>query len=95
MSMWHADTNAPALNQGARVLVLSSHRVVRVLTADQLSIQTPSGDRVSAVVLDRTGAQMRLSFAEGDPISLSMISDESLERRQVGEEFSRQVWIVN
>jgi hypothetical protein len=94
MSLWHADTDGAALNRGARVLVRSEHRVVRVITADQLSIETPDGARLGALVLDRTAGQMRLSLFDGESMSLSMLSDASLEQ-QPGAEFSHQVWVVN
>lgn len=93
--LWHAETDGAALKRGARVLVRSEHRVVRVITADQLSIETSDGATLGALVLDRTAGQMRLSLLDGEPMRLSILSDASLEQRQPGAEFSQQIWVVN
>lgn len=93
--MWHADTDTQSLATGARMLVVSDHRVVRVVTADQLSIETPSGNRLSAVVADRTGEKLVLALPDGTPVQLSLQSDCSLDEVQAGLDFSRQLWVVN
>ena len=93
--MWHADMNASSLGLGAQIVVFSPHQVVRVLTADQLSIETPRGDRLSALVLDRTAEHMTLSLTDGNSVDLSMVSDESLIAPKVGATFSSQTWEVN
>ena len=53
MAMWRADTDAASLATGARMAVVGDDRVVRVVTADRLSIETSNGNRLSAVVADR------------------------------------------
>lgn len=95
MSLWHADANQQSLATGASVLVVSGDKSVRVVTADQLWIETPNGQRLSTVVLDRTGENLTLSMPDGASVFMSMSSDHSLERAQEGLEFSRQVWVVN
>ena len=95
MSLWHADTNAASLAAGARMLVVSADRIVRVMTADQLSIETPGGNRLRAVVLDRTGERLTLGLPDGTPVRLSMRSDCSHDDTQAGLDFSRQLWVVN
>lgn len=94
MALWHADIDAQAPAAGARLHVFSDHQVVRVLTADQLSIETPAGQRLAALVLDRTGDRLTLSLFDGASISLSIIADSSLSK-QPEKEFSGQLWIVN
>jgi hypothetical protein len=95
MSLWHADTNASSLAAGARMLVVSADRDVRVITADQLSIETPEGGRLNAVVIDRTGEKLTLGLPDGTPVRLSMRSNSSDDPTQVGLDFSRQLWVVN
>ena len=94
MSLWHADLDGPALVSGAGVEVFNDHRVVRVVTSDQVSIQTPSGARLTAVVIDRTGDELTLSMPEASPVILSLIEDDSFAPK-AGQAFSRQVWVVN
>lgn len=53
MAMRRADTDAASLATGAKMAVVSDDRVVRVVTADRLSIETSNGHRLSAVVADR------------------------------------------
>lgn len=96
MTLWHADVDAAALLLGAKLTVVSQHHVVRVITADTLSIETPHGQRLSAVVLDRTGDHIRLVLEDGTSVTLGMLVDESL--LPPGESpavFSRQVWLTH
>jgi hypothetical protein len=96
MTQWHADVDGAALGTGARLTVLSQHHVVRVVTADTLSIEAPDGQRFSAVVLDRTEGDIRLILDDGSSVALVMLLDESL--LPPGENpavFSRQVWLAH
>jgi hypothetical protein len=96
MTQWHADLDGPALVRGAMLTVLSDHHVVRVETADTLSIEIPSGTRVSAMVLDRTGGAIRLALHDGSSVSLEMQRDESLRPpSEHAVPFSRQLWVVH
>ena len=94
MTLWHADTNQQTLGHGADVLVLSNDKVVRVVTADQIWIETPNGQRLRTVVLDRTGDSLTLSMPDGASVQMSIRSDHSLDEPQQTLEFSRQAWIV-
>jgi hypothetical protein len=95
MSLWHAEIDQSNFVNGARVTLLSEHRVVRVVTADTLSIQTPAGHKLSGLVQDRTGSDIRLILADGQSISLGMEIDESIHPPIASERvFSRQVWIT-
>lgn len=95
MSLWHADMNGPTLTPGANLKIFSPHRVVRVVTADQMSIEMPGGNRLSAQVLDRTGSDLTLALPDGKAVKLSMLSDDSVGEPEPGHEFSQQSWIVN
>ena len=96
MTQWHADIDNGAFEAGGRLVVASQHHVVRVVTADTLSIEVPSGQRMSAVVLDRTGRDIRLMLDDGRAVALEMVLDESLHPPGEGAEvFSRQVWVMH
>ena len=95
MSNWHADTNSPSLGPGARILVISPHETVRIVTADRLSIETPDRNRISALVLDRTRDHLTLSMPDGRPVCLSNGSVTGSADDVNGTSFSRQLWIVN
>jgi hypothetical protein len=95
MSLWHADMNAAKFASGVDLTVFCPHRVVRVVTADQMSIEGPDGERMSAQVLDRTGDHITLVLADGTLKSLSMHADDSLARHRSDEVFSQQHWVVN
>lgn len=63
--------------------------------ADTLSIETSTGSRFSAVVLDRTVAALRLGLDDGTSFSLGMLVDESLPSPGVASEvFSKQIWLA-
>jgi hypothetical protein len=95
MSLWDAEIDQPNFVNGAKVTLLSNHRVVRVVTADTLSIKTPAGHNFSGVVDDRTGSDIRLILADGQPISLEMVIDESIHHLTARKNvFSRQVWMT-
>lgn len=53
MTRWHADLDMQTLAPGATVTVSSHHQVVRMIIADTLSIQSPDGQRFSALVMGR------------------------------------------
>jgi hypothetical protein len=95
MSLWHADTAADRVTAGGTLVISSDHHVVRVVTADSLSIQLASGNRLAAVVVDRTGMAMRLALEDGAQLLLSLSGDQSLlppgESRAT---FSKQTWVV-
>lgn len=75
--------------------MLSHHNVVRVVTSDTLLIQTPDGQRVSALVLDRTTGRLRLALPDGQMVSLALLSDDSLQTPEQGAVFSQQKWLTN
>jgi len=97
MTQWHADIDRSVLGPGARLTVLSDHHVVRVITADTLSIETPAGPRFSAVVQDRTAGDLKLVLSDGRASSLRIVLDESLHSPESDAPtvFSRQVWLAN
>jgi hypothetical protein len=95
MSLWHADTAAERVSRGGTLIISSDHHVVRVVTADSLSIQLASGNRIAAVVVDRTGMAMRLALEDGAQLLLSMSGDESLlPPGEMQPTFSKQTWVV-
>ena len=95
MSFWHADATKAAFDIGEELLVVSDHQVVRVVTADQVLIETPAGERANAIVLDRTGELLSLALPDGRLVHLSMTDDQSLSP-QVGRlPFSKQLWTIN
>ncbi len=93
MSLWHGDIDSENIRPGVQVTISSPHHVVRVITADQLSIEAASGKRIGGVVQDRTGPEMRLALDDGHTVSLTMLSDDSIARpNDASLPFSRQVW---
>jgi hypothetical protein len=77
------------------VTVLSHHHLVRVVTCDTLLIQMPDGQRVSALVLDRTAGRLRLALPDGQMVSLALLPDDSLQAPERGAVFSQQKWLTN
>ena len=96
MTRWHADIDRAGFATGARLTVLSPDELVRVLTADTFLIETPSGQRFSAVVFDRTGGALRMVLDDGVSVSLEILVDESLHPpANCPAVFSRQVWLTH
>jgi pSer/pThr/pTyr-binding forkhead associated (FHA) protein len=95
MSLWHADTDAELHARGDTLVISSHHHVVRVVTSDSLSIHVASGNRIAAVVVDRTGISMRLSLEDGKQLLLSMSGDQSLmPPGELQPIFSKQTWTI-
>ncbi|RYE08091.1 MAG: hypothetical protein EOP22_14905 [Hyphomicrobiales bacterium] len=96
MTQWHADIDEATMAVGVKLTVLSQHHVVRLITADTLSIQDTSGQRLSALVVRRTAGDLSLLLEDGRAFSLEMHTDESLQPPGVNPDtFSRQVWLTH
>jgi hypothetical protein len=95
MSNWQADASSQSFASGAKILVISPHEMVRIVTADRLSIETPDRNRISALVIDRTRDHLTLSMPDGRPLCLSNYAIDDSADESSGTPFSRQLWIVN
>jgi hypothetical protein len=96
LTHWHADLDAQKLGAGASIIVFSDHRPVRVIVADTLSIQSPDGQRSSAVVIEREGETIGLAAQDGTVCSLRLSLDQSFPSPEDHlDVFSRQTWIVH
>jgi hypothetical protein len=93
MAVWHAQLDTHAIEAGSRVSVLSDHHRVRVRTADQMWIESPDGQRIVALVTDRSGDRMKLSAPGGASYGMSALPDapEAAARAP----FSHELWLVN
>jgi hypothetical protein len=58
-------------------MVFSEHQVVRVVVADTFSMQSPDGQRSSAIVMGREGGQIDLVEQDGHICSLRLVLDQS------------------
>ncbi len=94
MPSWHAYTEQPTLAPNTEVLITGGHLPVRVMTADQLTIEMPGDRRLMAVVVDRTGERLTLALGDGTLLSLHMAPDSGFAHFQLSEGFSRQSWMV-
>jgi hypothetical protein len=69
---------------------------VRIITGDQLTIETmPDGDRLQAVVVDRTGEGLAIAMASGSIVRLHMTTYDGFSGFQLSDGFSRQAWAVD
>lgn len=93
MTQWHTELNDGDLTAGAALTVSSPHHVVRVVTGDTLMIEAPDGQRLSALVLDRTGSAISLVLPNGQHKALRLHLDEALHGPRAGSVFSHQVWV--
>jgi hypothetical protein len=91
---WHAYASGPSLVSGTEILVTGGHERIRVRTADLISIEMPDGNRLSAVVIDRTGN--RLVMVVGEVLVRMRIAGgaEAFEGFKLSDGFSRQGWTV-
>jgi hypothetical protein len=93
MAVWHAHVDTDALATGSRVNVLSDHNRVRVVTADQMWIESPDGQRIVTLVMDRSGGQMLLGAYDGTSYQMTALS-EPIDA-DTGQPFSHEVWLIN
>jgi hypothetical protein len=95
MPSWHAYAGQPTLAPGTEILITGGHMAVRVLTADQMTIEMPGDRRLMAVVVDRTGERLTLALGDGEIVRLHLASDAGFAQFQLSEGFSRQSWTVD
>lgn len=92
---YHAYSDKPDISAGTCILVTGGSERVAVRTADQLTIESPADQRLSAVVVDRTGERLLLSTGEGRLIWLERAEGAiAFDDFQISEGFSRELWRV-
>lgn len=93
MAVWHAQVDTNALAAGSRVSVHGAHERVRVMTADQMWIELPSGQRIVTLVIDRSGRRIMLSAYDGASYEMSaLIGPTNTDPR---EPFPHEIWLIN
>ena len=95
MQSWHAYTTDSELRPGIEIIVTGGTEPVRLMTGDQVVIESSATSRVSGVIVDRTGEALVLGFAEGRILRLHMVSDANLAAFKLSDGFSRQSWAVD
>lgn len=93
MTQWHTELNGEGMVPGVLLTVSSPHHVVRVLSGDTLMIEALNGQRLPALVLDRTGSAIRLVLPNGQRKRLRLQLDEARHEPGDGAIFSHQVWV--
>jgi hypothetical protein len=93
--LWHAASDGDLNVSGTTVVAQSDHRVLRILTADQISIEASDGQRVPAVVVNRAEGRLMLALPDGTIVRLTLVSDLSHSGPQGTGFFSEQSWTVN
>jgi len=96
MAMWHAYADRAALEPGTQVLVTGGHEAVTLRTADRITIELPDNQRLTAVVVDRSGEQLLLAVGEGPLFHLDASADPggAFSGFKLSDGFSRQGWVV-
>jgi hypothetical protein len=95
MSMWHAYADRAMLERGAKLLVTGGHEPVRLQTADQITIETPDHNRLTAVVVDRSHARLLVAVGDGPLIRFGSSDDVTdFKDFKLSDGFSRESWAV-
>lgn len=95
MATWHAYADRAALVSGTGVLVTGGHQTVRLQSGDKLSIETPDGNRLSAVIVDRTDGRLLLAVGDGPLIRLRASNEgDFFSGFKLSDGFSRESWMV-
>jgi hypothetical protein len=94
MSQWHATADGSLFDAGTVVRVQSDHRVLRLVTADELSVEDQSGQRETAVIVNREMDALTLGLRDGSIVRLNLSSDLSLPAVASSASFSEQSWTV-
>lgn len=94
MAHWHATATGDLRTTGTAVIIRSVHGSLRVLAADQLTIEDGLGQRASAVVVDRNQGELMLGITDGTMLRLTLESELSLPKTQSTDSFSEQSWLV-
>jgi hypothetical protein len=94
MALWHAHLDTDALVAGAHVQLLSDYDTVRVVTADRICIEASGGQRVTALVVDRSGDTIVLNGPDGETIRMSAMR-AATPYPPKAEPFSHETWLIN
>ena len=95
MQSWHAYTTDAELRPGLEIIVTGGTEPVRLMTGDQMVIESSATRRVSGVIIDRTAEALVLGFADGRILRLHMVSDANLAEFKLSDGFSRQSWAID
>jgi len=95
MQSWHAYTPDAELRPGLEIIVTGGTEPVRLMTGDQMVIESSATRRVSGVIIDRTAEALVLGFADGRILRLHMVSDANLAEFKLSDGFSRQSWAID
>ncbi len=94
MPSWHAYADHPELRSGTQLLVTGGTMAVRLLTGDTIVVELPDTNRLTAIVIDRTGEHLTLAIHGGGACGLHAV-DESSAGLKLSDGFSRQSWAVD
>ena len=94
-STWHAYASRDMLAAGTEILVTGGHERIRIQTADQISIEMPDRNRLSAIVVERIGERVLLAIGDAAFVRLRVAPEVgSFDDFKLSDGFSRQGWIV-
>jgi hypothetical protein len=94
MSQWHATADGSLFEAGTVIRVHSDHRVLRLVTADELAVEDHSGQRENAVIVNREMDALTLGLRDGSIVRLTLKADLSLPAVASSATFSEQSWVV-
>lgn len=77
------------------MVIRSVHGTLRILTADQLVIEDPAGQRFTAVVVDRTESRLMLALTDGTILRLTLVSERPLSGPPSPYTLFEQSWILS
>jgi hypothetical protein len=95
VSSWRGYANERSLIPGAGVLVTGGHDAIRMATGDRFILELPDGNRLPAVIVDRTEERLLLAIGEGPLIRLAATRGAQLfSDFEFSEGLSREEWTV-
>lgn len=95
MAYWHATADHQTLPVGA-ILVIASHAdPLRIIRADQVSIELPDGQRAVGLVVDRGEGTLGLALSGGSIVNLTVRSSLLAPSYANGGGYSEEAWVVN
>ncbi len=94
MPSWHGYARTQELVAGTQVLFTGGREAVRLITGDRVVIETSESNRLSAVIIDRTGEVLVLGLSDGRMLTLHTVSDDGFADFKLSDGFSRESWVV-
>lgn len=94
--MWHAYASDLSLSEGTALLITGGDEMVALAAGEELGIELPDGEQISASISSCEGGLLVLNTSNGAVIELHRVeAHAAFAAFKLSDGFSRQIWTVH